>query len=75
MITKCRWRTKRQEHIVGHTVVLINLASDIIAMAAAIASLVDTALRLRNNRDGNRELNSTESRPAPVGQRVQPHTE
>ena len=39
---------ERQERIVEHALVLINLASNIAAMAAAIASLVDIVLRHHN---------------------------
>jgi len=35
---------------VAHTLTLIQLASDIMAMAAALTSLADTALRHRNAR-------------------------
>jgi hypothetical protein len=44
---------KRQEGIVEHILIFIHFASDITAMAAAIANLVDTALRHRNKRTRN----------------------
>lgn len=37
-----------------HALTFISLASDIMATAAAITSLVDTVLRYRSNRTANR---------------------
>jgi hypothetical protein len=45
---------ERQERIVEQALAFINLASDIVAMAAAVISLIDTVHRHQNTRDGNR---------------------
>jgi hypothetical protein len=41
---------KRQGRTMEQTLALISLASDIIAMAAAMTTLADTAIRYRSNR-------------------------
>jgi hypothetical protein len=38
---------------VEHALALINLASDIVAMTAAVISLIDTVLRHQNTRSSN----------------------
>jgi hypothetical protein len=45
---------ERQERIVENALTIANLAGDIVAMAAAVISLIDTVLRHKNIRDSNR---------------------
>jgi hypothetical protein len=45
---------ERQERIVENALTIANLAGDIVAMAAAVISLIDTVLRHKNIRNSNR---------------------